>query len=307
MGPRVVVDAVLALQAQRPSPIVPASAGAGLPRWVGAVDRVVAASLTGDDGAMAAAVVDAGARGARVVGVGPPDTPLAAAVAHARGTLVTVDRPPHARLGLWPMLIGAAAAVANGAEPAGGDPSMTAPERAAGVLDEVAIASRPDRDMFVNPAKQLAVQLASSRPVALTTSPLSAAAAGRFAEMTLAAGEPVAVAAFEPAHALGVLGGPFAPLSAPDDIFRDPFDEPEEPTAHLVVLEDVSAPPALPAAVDSWGRFRVGVTSLAPDPELTDPLSRLAYWVGALDFASAYLAVLNGVDPGRRLDQMWRQ
>jgi hypothetical protein len=305
IGPGSVVAAALALDARRSSPVVPVRAEAGLPRWVGAVDQLVAASDTGDDGALAGIVVDAGARGARVVGVCPPDTPLAAAVAQARGALVALDRMPVARFGMWSQLIGVVAAIAGDPDP--GDQSAGDPERAAAVLDEVAIACRPDSELFVNPAKELALQLASSSPVALTTSPLSEAAARRFAEMALAAGEPVAVASFDPASALGLLGGPFAPLSAPDDLFRDPFDEPDGPSAHLVVLEDVTASPALPAAVESLGRFRVGVTELVPDPGLADPLSRLAYWVATLDFASAYLAVLNGVDPGRGRDQSWRQ
>src|SRR6478735_501756 len=94
LGGSAMVADVLALLAGAGAPIpVTVRRGLPLPGWVGPLDLVVAVSLSGRAGGPLALAAEAGRRGAQLLTVGAPDSPLADVCARARGVHVPVQRP----------------------------------------------------------------------------------------------------------------------------------------------------------------------------------------------------------------------
>ncbi len=286
---------------------------AGIPGWVGAADVVIAVSASGRSPEALAAAEAAARRGARLVAVGAPDSPLQSVANRVRAPFVPVPRRGPARATLWgltiPVLLaGRALGLVKVNE---ADLAETAAR-----LDAEAEACRPTAEAFVNPAKSLALDLANSLPVIWGSSPLAAVAAGRFADMLSANARYPAVSGSlgEVGRGrIGLLDGVFGGLAeASRDIFADPIDgQPtEEPTRlHVVLLrdggltaegEDTGEPQAVEErradAVVALARRR-GVRCTVLTAQGGSALERLASLVAVPDFASVYLAVAHGLDP----------
>lgn len=317
LGGSAMVADVLALLAGPGSPVpVTVRRGVPLPGWVGSLDLVVAVSLSGRAGGPLALAAEAGRRGARLLTVGAVDSPLAAVCAQARGTHVPVERPHEpgrepsgasSRTSFWSLLVpvlqaGNALGVVDVDDAALG--------RLADRLDAEAEAARPSSESFVNPAKVLALQLAGSVPVVLGDGPVTAVAARRAAAMMARTARTPAVHGSLPDDASEVVAtfdGPFTSTSG--DVFADPFlDGPASPRLRLLMLREPAPVPGRdPQEAFESAALADRVRGLAEDvgvavsqvaAEAGSPLERLAGLVALTDFASVYLALALGLDPG---------
>jgi len=283
----------------------------GVPGWVGAADVVIAVSASGHSPEALAAAEAAARRGARLVAVGAPDSPLSSVAERARAPFVPVPRRAPARASLWaltvPVLL--AGRALNMVKVTEADLVETASR-----LDSDAEACRESAESFVNPAKSLALDLAGCIPVIWGSSPLATVAAGRFADMlsTNARYPVVAGSLGEVGRGrVGLLDGVFGGIAEQErDIFADPETAGEGPTRlHLVLLRDggltgedeqAGEPPAVEErradAVAALARRR-GVRVTVLTAEGGSALERLASLVAVPDFASVYLALAHGIDP----------
>jgi hypothetical protein len=270
--------------------------GVELPRWVGAADMVIGLSPSGAGMEALAAANVAASRGARVVGVGADESPLAAVVAGARGPYLPIAVSRWQRTTFWPLLTGLVcltSAVGVLDVPAG---TM---EQAAFTLEEEAVRCRPDSESVLNPAKQLALQLLDSTPVAWAGSPLTAVAAHRFTESLagMAGGAAPYYLLDGNPQALGLIGGPLAAVRSVQDLFADRLDEPAQRRAHAVLLREPGRHPVLDRAAELAEHQQLAITELVTgdDPALV----QLAQLVEQLDLAAGYLAIAEGLDPSR--------
>jgi glucose/mannose-6-phosphate isomerase len=205
-------------------------------------------------------------------------------------------------------------------------------EVAARRLEEVSHQCRPASESFVNPGKSLALDLVGALPMVWGTSVLSGVAARRFASQLSENAKYPAIAGVLPEAAHGQVAafdGPFAPRSSrlsaqgaqepgspsatPDDVadlgdlpgWDLDYEEPEQATGftalRLILVTDpdedqrVSAQRA--AVTELAGQRGVGLSELAMDGE--HPLVRLAGVIQLTDYASVYLAIASGIDPGQ--------
>jgi len=273
--------------------------GYGLPAWVGAADLVIAVSCSGSTEETLSALEEAVRRGCRLLVVGAAGSPLEALGARGRGLFVPVSQGRQPRATVWalstPLVV---AADALGLLTAGED----VVEATAAMLEDVALRCRPDADHFANPAKLLALELSGALPVVWGTSPLAGAAAYRLACQLNENGKvPATWGVLPEAHHNQVVAfdGPFAGGSV-DDLFRDPVEDGTEPTRlRLVLLRDSEEHPqvARRAAVTRELAEERGVGISELRAEGASAFERLAFLVGLGDWASAYLALLEGRDP----------
>jgi glucose/mannose-6-phosphate isomerase len=197
-------------------------------------------------------------------------------------------------------------------------------ELAASRLEEVSHQCRPASESFVNPGKSLALDLVGAMPMVWGTSVLSGVAARRFASQLNENAKYPAIAGVLPSAAhnqVAMFDGPFAPGAGrtaaraepgqngpPDLASWDPEydetgqDEADGPTSlRLVVIADPDEDQlvgAQRAAVTELAGLRgIGVSELSMDGE--HPLVRLAGVVQLADYASVYLAIASGIDPGQ--------
>jgi hypothetical protein len=286
---------------------------AGVPGWVGAADVVIAISASGHSPEALAAADAAARRGARLVGIGAPDSELQSVVERARAPFIAVPRRAPARASLWaltvPVLL--AARTLGLVKVNEADFAETATR-----LDADAERCRPSAESFVNPAKSLALGLAGSVPIVWGSSPLATAAARRFAD-TLSANAryPVVAGALGEAGRgrVGLLDGVFGGLVESDrDIFADPFGDDEDghrsSRLRVVLLrdgglnadDDTDEPLAVEErradAIQTLAERR-GVRCDVLTAEGGSSLERLASLVAVPDFASVYLALAHGLDP----------
>ncbi len=199
--------------------------GPGLPGWAGSLDLVVVLGPGGGDEQTASAVRDATRRGCSLITACPPRSVLAE---HAQGRHSTI-LPTQTRDSL-----AAAVLMLLALHKLGVGPAVDA-EEVARVLDDVAVACSPHRDIASNPAKDLALALADVLPLVWGGSVLAARAARRVAEMVRRTTGRPALAADE-SHLLPVIEA-----ARPRDLFADPFADsaasaPTRPG--LLVLDD---------------------------------------------------------------------
>jgi glucose/mannose-6-phosphate isomerase len=200
-------------------------------------------------------------------------------------------------------------------------------ELTASRLEEISHQCRPASESFVNPGKSLALDLVGALPMVWGTTPLSGVAARRFASQLQENAKYPAIAGVLPeaAHSqVAAFDGPFAPrssrlagdapgepaspLAAPDDLsgWDLDFEEEAEPSSgftplRLILIADpdedqrVSAQRA--AVIELAEQRGVGVSELGMDGE--HPLVRLAGVIQLTDYASVYLAIASGIDPGQ--------
>jgi glucose/mannose-6-phosphate isomerase len=303
MGGSGIVAEVVAAVAGPACPVpVHVVRGYRLPGWVGPMDLVVAVSCSGETAETLSALDEAHRRGARVVTVGARESALTRRGQGSRSVHLPVDakgRMPRANL--W----GLAVPVLLLLDALG---LLNAPrsllDRVADDLDRVSERCGPAADVAVNPAKALALQLAGSLPYVWGSSELAGVAAARFAaQLAENAKYPAVPGTLTEVHhnQVVVMAGRFGVLSASDDdIFRDRVEEgPPWPRMRVLVLRDTEEVPAVAHAREATRvigeRYDVQVDELPAEGD--HPLDRLASLVAPLDFASAYLALVQGIDP----------
>jgi glucose/mannose-6-phosphate isomerase len=201
-------------------------------------------------------------------------------------------------------------------------------EQAARRLEEVSHQCRPASESFVNPGKSLALDLVGALPVVWGTSLLSGVAAHRFASQLQENAKYPAISGVLPEAAydqVAAFDGPFAPrssrlsatappepgapLGGPDDVAGLPdwdLDYEDEPASGFTPLrliliadpdEEQRAAAQRAAVTELAGQRGVGISELAMDGE--HPLVRLAGVIQLTDYASVYLAIASGIDPGQ--------
>jgi glucose/mannose-6-phosphate isomerase len=305
-----------------------------LPGWVGAADAVIAVSASGATPETLTVATEAARRGCRLVGVGTKGSALHRIAEQARAPfvpVVTAGSPGSVlpRSMLWglaipPLVIAERLGVAR----IGPDVY----EQTASRLEEVSHQCRPASESFVNPGKSLALDLVGTLPVVWGTSGLSGVAAQRFAaQLSDNAKYPAIVGLLpEAAHnQIATFDGPFAPAvrpapdtgeprpphQTPDDLAGladlpswdlDYEETPPGPASgftplRLVLIVDPEQDQRVAAqqqAVTELAAQRgIGLSELAMDGE--HPLVRLAGVIQLADYASVYLAIASGIDPGQ--------
>lgn len=300
-GSAVLADALSALVGSAGAVPVVHRSGSTLPAWVGPLDLIVAASLSGSADAPVALAREAGRRGASVLTIGAAGSPLHDISTRVRGVHVTLPEPgreatsaPTSRTALWSLLAPTFLACGHLGllQAAPGDLAVVAD-----LLDAEAEACRPSSESFVNPGKSLALELEGSVPVLLGADELAAVAARRGASVLSRTARVPAVHGALPDDAgdvVATFGGPFADSSA-EDLFADPFDEGRARTRLRLVLlrrrEDQTGS-AVRAIADAAG---VRVSDVQSDAD--GDLARLAQLTARVDFAATYLALGTGLDP----------
>jgi glucose/mannose-6-phosphate isomerase len=256
-----------------------------LPGWSGAADLVIAVSASGTTPETLAVATEAARRGCPLVAVGAAGSPLHRIAEQARGTFIEVV-PVGAvlpRQNLWaltvPLLV---IAERLGIAQVGAEVYEQAAER----FEEVSHQCRPASDSFVNPGKSLALDLAEAFPLIWGTSVLSGIAAARFASQLNENAKYPAMSGVLPEathNQIAILDGPFAGATP-----RFPM--------RLILLADINTREhsAITELADQRG---VGVSELAM--EGAHPLVRLATVVQLADYASVYLGIASGIDPGQ--------
>lgn len=271
----------------------------GLPGWVGAADVVIAVSCSGGTQETLAATDEAVRRGAALVGIGAADSPLSRRCTQARAPYVPVVKQLAPRASMWalatPVLV---AATRLGLL----ELSADAFEAAAVRLETIAETCRPDREAFVNPGKQLALELTGALPMVWGAGTTGGVAAYRFGcQLAENAKYPAVVGALPEAHHNQVVAfdGPLAGGASTDDLFRDRVDDEEPLRLRLVLLHDDDRDEEVAARVSVSEQIAqergVPVTTLRSEGE--GPLERLASLVGLIDYATVYLALLHDTDP----------
>ena len=303
MGGSGIAGDVLAAVAGTSCPVpVVTHRGYGLPAWVGPVDLVVAVSCSGSTEETLSALEEAVRRGCRLMVVGRSGSPVDDLGQRGRAVFVPVTQGRQPRASMWSLSIPLVVA----AHELG---LLVAPsdvvEQAAVVLEDVADRCRPDAASLVNPAKRLALDLQGRLPVLWGTSPLAGAAAYRFAcQLNENAKSPATWGVLPEANHNQVVGfdGPFAGAraSSDDDFFRDRGDDVDvEGRLSLVLLRDAEEHQQVARRADVSAELarerEVPVVQLQAEPG--SALERLAFLVGTTDYASAYLALLLGLDP----------
>ncbi len=291
-----------------------------LPGWVGAADAVIAVSCSGTTPETLAIAAEAARRGCRLAGIGAQGSPLHRIAEQARAPFVPVVPAGLPRSMLWAVAVPLLAIAERlGVTRIGADTY----ELAASRLEEVSHQCRPASESFVNPGKSLALDLVGALPMIWGTSALSRVAARRFAgQLHENAKYPALWGVLpEAAHTqVAAFDGPFAPRSSrlsaaepgpgPDDISDLPgwdldYDDAEPAsgfTALRLILiadpdEDQRVAAQRAAVTELAGQRGVGVSELAMDGE--HPLVRLASVIQLTDYASVYLAIASGIDPGQ--------
>ncbi len=304
MGASAIAGDVLSALAAAAGPVpVIAHRRPGLPSWVGAADVVLAVSASGATEETLSAAEEAVRRGAQLIAVARENSPLAVLALQSRGVALPVagDRP--SRTSLWSLIVPAAlAGQALGL--------LTLPasavEETATALEAVSERCRPASEALLNPGKTLAAELASGLPMVWGTSPLMAVAAARcVSALSVNAAYPAMHAELpEAGHSsIGTFDGPFGALAGgadPDDFFRDRADEGEQLRLHLLLLRDAFEHERVTARASLCEQMAVerGMTVTGLTASGRSALEQLASVIGVLDYASVYLGLGLGVDPG---------
>jgi glucose/mannose-6-phosphate isomerase len=286
-----------------PIPIV-VSRGYRLPGWVGPMDLVVAVSASGETAETLAATDEAIRRGARVATVGRAGSALAQRSAGGHAVHLPVEtggRMPRASL--WALTTPALALV-DGLGLARVPRGLL--ESVADQLDAISAACGPASDTYDNVAKRLALQLSGTLPHIWGASALATVAALRFTcQLAENAKQPSVHGGLTEVHHNQVvaLAGRYGigAGDAADDIFRDALLDggPAQERMRLLLLRDTEELEAVARRCAATGplaeAYGVAVDELAATGE--HPLERLASLIAPLDFASVYLALLEGTDP----------
>jgi glucose/mannose-6-phosphate isomerase len=272
-----------------------------LPGWVGAADLVIAVSCSGTTEETLSATEEAVRRGCPLLAVGGAGSPLAQIAEQARAPFIPVELVGMPRFTLW----GLAVPLMIIADRLGvADIPAAALEAAAADLERVSHLCRPDSESFVNPAKTLALELAGTLPMIWGSSPLTGVAATRFAcQLNENAKYPAVTGVLPEANhnQVVVFDGPFAPWPAGGQVVLDEDKDPRPPVPlRLVILRDRQEHPQVArrreASAELAEQRGIEVSELAADGDT--PLQRLAGLIQLIDYATVYLGIAIGVDPG---------
>lgn len=262
-----------------PSPFV-AWPFEGLPAWVGALDLVVVLAPEGSDPGLVQAVGEAARRGSAVLLAGRPDSMIAEAAASRSSLLVPVTTGDE---------LACVVQVLSVLHELGLGPHVL-PENVAEAADVVAEQSSPHRDISVNPAKDLALNLAEAQPLLFGGTVLAARAARRVAEaMRRHSGRPALAAdASELEPVLTATGG--------RDLFADPFEEPGGTLRPVLVVlddgtEDARARRATTELVTLAQRHDVRVTTITAGDPGVSVVDRYASMLYQGLYGSTWLAI----------------
>jgi len=299
MGGSGISGDVLAAIAGPASPVpVFVHRGPGLPAWVGAADLVVAVSCSGSTEETLNAADEAVRRGVPLVGVGRADSPLGRRCELARAPMVPVTMHVGPRATLWGLVTPLLFLAARLGLVDLGDRDE-ALEQAAVRLEQVAEMCRPDRELFVNPAKTLALDLAGTLPMVWGGGQVGPVAAYRMVcQLAENAKYPAVPGVLPEAHHNQVvaLDGVLAGGSADADIFRDRVDDEAWLRLRLVLVDDESGSPSRADVSEELAESR-GVAVSRLRTEGSSPVERLASVVGLIDYATVYFALAQGIDP----------
>jgi glucose/mannose-6-phosphate isomerase len=177
-------------------------------------------------------------------------------------------------------------------------------EAAAADLERVSHLCRPDSESFVHPAKTLALELAGTLPMIWGNSPLTGVAATRFGgQLNENAKYPAVTGVLPEANHNQVVAfdGPFAPWPAGGEVVLDEKKDPRPPVPlRLVILRDGQEHPQVArrreVSAELAAQRGIEVSELAADGDT--PLQRLASLIQLIDYATVYLGIAIGVDPG---------
>jgi glucose/mannose-6-phosphate isomerase len=272
-----------------------------LPGWVGAADLVIAVSCSGQTEETLSATEEAVRRGCPLLAVGQAGSALALIAEQARAPFIPVEPAGMPRVMLWSLavplmivadLLGLADIPAAGLEAAAAD------------LERVSHLCRPDSESFVNPAKTLALELAGTLPMIWGSSPLTGVAATRFGgQLNENAKYPAITGVLPEANHNQVVAfdGPFAPWPAGGEVVLDEEKDPRPPVPlRLVILRDGQEHPQVArrreVSAELAAQRGIEVSELAADGDT--PLQRLASLIQLIDYATVYLGIAIGVDPG---------
>jgi len=276
----------------------------GLPRWVGAVDLVIAVSCSGSTEETLSGLEEAVRRGCAIVAVAAESSPVAELCLQGRGMLLPVratGRLPRS------MLWGLSVPLAMVARSLGLIELPDEEVEATAVrLERVSTACNPGKDVFVNPGKSLALALAPVLPMAWGCSPVAGVAALRLQSQWAENAKMPAIAGVLPEanhNQVVTFDGPAGALASAGgaDVFSDPdLDGPSALREWLVLMrDDVDEHPQVTRRAEVSKEIAeargVRVTELAA--EGTTRLERLASLVGVIDYASVYLGLGLGIDP----------
>jgi glucose/mannose-6-phosphate isomerase len=280
-----------------PAPVMTVR-GYRLPGWVGAADLVIALSCAGSAETTLSVAAEAVRRGCRLLCVGAAGSPLAEIAVQAGAPFVPLPSAGRPQAALWglavpPLLAARAVGLA--------DVPAELLERTAVRLEAMSHQCRPASEVFLNPGKQTAMEIAGSVPMIWGTSPLTGVVAYRFAAQLARNAKYPAVSGELPEayhNQVMALDGVFA-VEGDDDLFRDRVDEPEPTRLRLVIVRDTEEHPQVArrraAATALAGERGVAVTERVAEGE--HPLERLAGLIAHADYAGVYLALALGADP----------
>ncbi len=271
-----------------------------LPGWVGEEDLVIAVSCSGTTEETLSAAGEAARRGCPLVGVGGAGSPLARLATQAGGAFIPVQPAGMPRTTFWGlsvplMVIADRLGVAE-------IPGQTL-EAAAAELERISQLCRPDRESSANPAKTLALELAGTLPMIWGSSPLTGVAATRFAaQLNENAKYPAVPGVLPEANHNQVVAfdGPFAPRPGAGAVVLDRAGLGLTVPLHLVILRDSQEHPQVTrrreVSAELAEQRGISVTELAAAGSTA--LERLASLVQLIDYATVYLGIAIGVDPG---------
>lgn len=276
-----------------PSCPVPVVVADVVPAWIGALDVVIAHTDDPGDRELAASLERASRYGAAVVLSAPPEGPVASSIA-GRGLLFSprVPVPPGC---LFPFALATGLLAANALGVLVADVESLADQ-----LDAEAERDHLGHDVFVNPAKALALRLADRTPLLWGLDQLAVAAAAHGAQ-ALAAHTAVVcdVAEYPQALTRYALHRAAATASGGHDIFADPDDAPTGPAPLRAILVAVRTGPAAVAARQRAEERLPAVDVVAPAEEFeSDDATRAAVLALRFELASVYLGLAAGTIGG---------
>ena len=271
-----------------------------LPGWVGHEDLVIAVSCSGATEETLSTAGETVTRGCPLVGVGSAGSPLALLARQAGAPFIPVQPAGMPRATFWglfvPLMV--IADRLGVAEIPGTSLEATAAE-----LERICDLCRPGRESFANPAKKLALELAGKLPMIWGSSPLTGVVATRFAtQLNENAKYPAVPGVLPEANHNQVVAfdGPFAPWPAVGAVVLDREGLGFAVPLHVVILRDTQEHPQVTrrreVSAELAEQRGISVTQLAADG--TTAPERLASLVQLIDYATVYLGIAIGVDPG---------
>ena len=288
--------------------------GVELPRWAGPTDALLIGSVDGRHPRLAELAAQGAQRGLAMAVVAPADTEVA--VAAGRAPLHELPRELHPRAARWSILAPLLQALdVLNVNPI---PSGLLIE-VADALDQQAELCRPDGDVFVNPAKALAIEFADTIPLIAGAGALAGVAARAISDalQQFAGVTSVSVSLPDGVGRAGSLLRGAGPVE--EDFFRDRLDDAPVKRPRLLVVGDDGTADDLMLGERSDAQIQLdekaarraasalhqlaanlGLRSSSVQVPNGDPLARFGAAAAFGEFTAAYLAFGLGLDPGAR-------